>query len=272
MTEQEYNQMEGIRRSDLWRMNDSPEKFKYFLEHPIEQTPAMAFGSAAHKMILEPNDFGNEYVVAPEINRRTKEGKAEWEAFCAANEGKEIISQEDADTMREMEEALERCPLANELIRGEGQSEVPIFWTDPETGEKCKAKLDRLAKDDEGRYVVIDYKTATTAETFRFNSEIWKRGYYMQAGMYSEGLKTALGLDYLPRFVFVAQEKKAPYSVNVIDVTEEVMKAGVGMYHTLLQKYQECKAVDIWPGYVGDVPNDSFVPGWADADEEDDFE
>ena len=46
MTEQEYNQAEGIRRSDLWKMEDSPEKFRYFSEHPAEQTPAMAFGSA----------------------------------------------------------------------------------------------------------------------------------------------------------------------------------------------------------------------------------
>ena len=44
MNELEYNQAEGIRRSDLWKMEDSPEKFKYFLEHPVEQTPAMAFG------------------------------------------------------------------------------------------------------------------------------------------------------------------------------------------------------------------------------------
>ena len=55
MTELEYNQAEGIRRSDLWKMEDSPEKFKYFLENPMEQTPAMAFGSACHKYVLEKN-------------------------------------------------------------------------------------------------------------------------------------------------------------------------------------------------------------------------
>ena len=53
MTEKEYNEAEGVRRSDLWRMEDSAEKFRYFLDHPVEQTPAMAFGSACHKMILE---------------------------------------------------------------------------------------------------------------------------------------------------------------------------------------------------------------------------
>ena len=263
MTEAEYNAAEGIRRSDLWRMDDSAEKFKYFLEHPVEKTPAMAFGAACHKFILEPNDFASEYVVAPAINRLTKEGKAQWAAFCEANEGKTVLKQEDLDTMAEMRAAIEKCALAREMICGEAQRELPIFWTDPETGEKCKAKLD-IVKQEDGKYVIVDYKTAAHADTFRFNAEIWKLGYYFQAGFYSEGLKAALKLDYVPRFLFVAQEKKEPYAVNVVEVSDEVMTAGVAKFHELLEKYHSCKEVDMFPGYVGDVPNDSYVPGWAE--------
>ena len=271
MNERDYNAAEGIRRSDLWRMEDSPEKFRYFLEHPAEQTPSMVFGSACHKMILEPNDFGSEYAIDPGINRRTNAGKAEWEAFCEEHKGKTVISIADRDTMVEMEAAMERCALANELLRGEGQTEVPIFWTDHETGEACKCKLDRIVKID-GRYVIVDYKTTVSAETNRFNSEIWKMGYYFQAGMYSEGLMISLKLDYRPGFMFVPQEKKAPYAVNVIEVSDEVMNAGVAKYHELLQKYHDCKEVDIWPGYmIGDVPNDSFVPTWMEREMEEDL-
>ena len=265
MTEMEYNQAEGIRRSDLWRMDDSPEKFKYFLENPVEQTPAMAFGSACHKFILEPLDWGNEYAVAPQVDKRTKDGRAAWEQFLADNQGKTVVNSDDYSVMEEMSRALTACPLANRMMFTEQQAEVPLFWTDPETGEKCKAKLDILRQED-GKYMIVDYKTAMYADTFRFNAEIWKRGYYFQAGFYSEGLKHSLGLDYMPRFMFVAQEKKAPYAVNVIEVSEEVMNAGVAKFHELLEKYHECRLMDMYPGYVGDVPNDSYVPGWA-ADE-----
>ena len=271
MNEREYNEAEGVRRSDLWRMNDSPEKFKYFLEHPMEQTPAMAFGSACHKMVLEPNDFGNEYAVAPEINRRTNAGKEQWEAFCSENEGKTILSQTDVDTMAEMEAAMEKCSLAYDLVRGEdGQTEEPFFWTDPETGEKCKVKLDRLITGTDGKLYVVDYKTATSAETEKFNRSMFTFGYTLQAAMYTEAVQICRKLDYRPGFIFVVQEKKAPYSVNVVQVSPDVMEYGVKQYRSLLDKLHTCKELDEWPGYipVGGGMNWTDLPAWIGFDDE----
>ena len=270
MTENEYNLAEGIRRSDLWKMEDSPEKFKYFLEHPVEQTPAMAFGSACHKMILEPETFGDEYAIAPNVDRRTKEGKELWAKFTEQNAGKTILTADDSLAMAEMEAALEACPLAKRLIRGKGESEVPFFWTDKETGEKCKIKVDRLVRFNR-RWYIADYKTAQCADTFRFNSEIFRLGYHFQAGFYTEGVMVSKKLRKRPGFLFVAQEKKAPYSVNVIEVSEEVMGAGIAKFRQLMDRYHECRVLDKWPGYVGDVPNDAFLPTWMEREMEDEF-
>jgi hypothetical protein len=272
MTELEYNAAEGVRRSDLWKMEDSPEKYKYFLEHPIEQTPAMAFGSACHKFVLEPKDFVEEYAVAPNIDKRTKAGKEQWEAFCEENKGKGIVSADDMEIMCAMGLAIVECPLAKKLIYGKGETEIPFFWTDHETGEKCKVKLDRLVKYNR-RWYVVDYKTTQCAETFRFNSDMWKLGYFMQAAMYTEGVMRAKKLKKRPGFLFVAQEKKPPYSVNVIEVSEEVMNAGVAKFHQLLDKLHACKVIDQWPGYInGNVPNDAFVPNWMQQAMEDELE
>lgn len=271
MNEQEYNSAEGIRRSELWKMNDSPEKFKWYLDHPVEQTPAMAFGSACHKMVLEPDGFCDEYAVAPAVDKRTKEGKEAWAQFISENEGKTVLSQDDVDVMNDMREALFGCSLADRLIYGKGETEKAFFWTDPETGEKCKIKCDRIVTWKRRRYIV-DYKTCMCAETFRFNSEIWKFGYYFQAAMYAEGWKIANKKRKLPGFLFVAQEKKPPYSVNVIEVSEEVMQAGLAKYHELLGKYHNCKMLGAWPGYMTDnVPNDAYVPGWAEKEMEEDL-
>ena len=271
MNELDYNNAEGIRRSDLWKMEDSPEKFRYFLDHPTEQTPAMAFGSACHKYILEPDDFNDEYVLAPNVDRRTKDGKAAYEAFMAENAGKTIISENDLAVMMEMANAIDRCPLAKKLLRGKGETETPFFWVDRDTGERCKIKTDRLVKFRR-RWTIVDYKTTQCAETYRFNSDIWKLGYYFQTGMYTEGVQQAKELRRRPDFVFVVQEKKPPYSVNVIDASEEVIRAGNVKFHELLEKYHACKVMDQWPGYIdGNVPNDSFVPTWKEREMEDDL-
>lgn len=270
MTEQEYNQAEGVRRSDLWKMEDSPEKFKYFSEHPAEQTPAMAFGAGIHKAILEPDTFEDEFAVAPRADKRTKEGKAVWEAFMAENAGKTLLPCADVDVMREMVVALEQCPLAKKLMWGKGENETPFFWTDKETGEKCKVKLDRFVKFNR-RWYVIDYKTATCAETNKFNSSIWKFGYHLQAAMYTEGVRISKKLRKRPGFLFVVQEKNPPYSVNVVEVSEEVMAAGNAKFHQLLEKYHACRVIDQWPGYLTDnVPNDAFVPTWMQEVMDDD--
>ena len=52
----------------------------------------------------------------------------------------------------------------------------------------------------------------------------------------------------------------------MIDVSEEVMDYGSMVYHELLRKYHECKEMDIWEGYVGDVPNDCWLPGYLESE------
>ena len=90
--------------------------------------------------------------------------------------------------------------------------------------------------------------------------------------MYTEGVMRVKKLKKRPGFLFVAQEKKPPYSVNVIEVSEEVMGAGVAKFHQLMDKYHQCKVLDQWPGYVDSVPNDSYLPTWMEREMEDDFE
>lgn len=239
-----YDNMPGIRRSDLWLMHKTPAHFKYNIEHRPEPTKALLFGIAAHAAILEPEAFWDGYAVAPNVDRRTKAGKEEYAAFLEENAGKTVISREDMDTINDMVNALYDNKTAVDLLNG--RHEVPVTWTDPDTGELCKAKFDTITVFD-GKPYIVDYKTTDSCEDGVFERSARKYGYKFQAGMYSEGYFQ----NYFEEcgFAFVAQEKAAPYLVRTYFCDPEFIREGYDQYRLLLGMYHECKQADIWPGY-----------------------
>lgn len=76
MSAEDYRSDGAFNRSQLFKLSKSPAHFKYALENPEVETPALAFGIAFHAYVLEKDKFDSEYIVAPKLDRRTKEGKA----------------------------------------------------------------------------------------------------------------------------------------------------------------------------------------------------
>lgn len=240
-----YDKIPAVRRSDLWEIRKSPAHYLYKVTHEEEPTPALTFGTAAHKMILEPDDFWNEFVAAPKVDRRTKAGKEEWARFLEESEGMTVISQEDIDMISEMDEAIKAHPTASALLKT-GRHEIPIEWTDPETGELCKCRPDCLTEYNGQKYIV-DYKTTTSCEDGAFEHSCRFYGYKLQAGMYTEGVFHDTFEDY--RFAFVAQEKKAPYAVRVYFCDPGFVEEGRDLFYELIGIYHKCKTTGEWPGY-----------------------
>lgn len=253
-----YDTAEGIRRSSLWAIAKSPYHFKYEEENRKEETADLSFGIAAHKYILEKNDFWNEYALAPEVNKRTKVGKETWEAFtlqCAAN-NKIPIDPASLRQIEEMDRAIDSFPLARELLTG--IHEEPFFWTDEKTGEKCKCKPDcRTVYDD--KPIIVDYKTTRSCEDGHFERSVRDYGYKLQAGMYCEGVFVNTFEEH--GFAFVAQEKSAPYAVRVYICAPEFIYEGQDMFHDLLTIYHDCKESGKWYGYEGPFGLPSTLEG-----------
>ncbi len=264
MTEAYYNRRKGVRRSDLWRIKRSPAHFKYAVEHPVEQTPAMAFGSAVHMAVLEPKRFAKEYVVA-DFDARTKEGKALKQQYL--DEGKILLTKEQGDQISAIVAAIKKHPYAKRLLQG--KHEQAHFWTDPETGEKCKCKTD-CETEINGIHYVVDLKTCASAEMDEFVRDAIKFGYFFQAAMYTDGIKCETGKD--STFVFVAVEKDPPHAVNVLVCNEDVICIGmngdkngkVPGYRSLIGLYHECRTKNQWPGYEGfdGSINNIDLPNW----------
>lgn len=260
LSEAEYRAHEGISKSALFHIKESPEKFRYAMDNPEPPTPALLFGRMVHKLLLEPETFEDEFAIAPCVDRRTKVGKEEWEAFMQLTPvNAQIVAADDYAKAVEMVKAVEAAPFTDRLLAGD--HELPLFWTDELTGEACKARLDCLS-DVGGKTVIVDYKTTADASTDAFMHAAVKHGYDLQAAMYSEAVKANGGED--PIFVFIAQEKTAPYAVNILQADEVFVRRGYDLFRELIGTYHDCKVKDNWWGYLGpeNVINNLALPAW----------
>lgn len=267
MTDKEYRESPGISRSELWRLNPAtggtPEKFMYAKENPEPPTPAMVFGTLAHLALLEPQRFNESFAFKPDVDGRTKAGKAEWEAFRAGLGDRTAVSKDDWALACRMAYEVNRVPFGRKLLGGD--HERVFRWVDPDTGEECKIRVDALFMVG-GIPVIIDYKTTTDASTDAFSRKCLNLGYDFQAGMYCEGVERVTGVR--PRFVFIVQEKDAPYAVNVLEADEAFVQRGKDIFRELLGIYHECKTTNNWYGYMGPeaVIGQLSLPAWAAND------
>lgn len=246
MTEAEYRKHPAISRSELFKISESPEKFKYYQEHPEEPTPALLFGRLFHSMALQPEKVWEEFAVYPKIDRRTKEGKEAFAKFEAESVGKTIVTAEMVEQAEAMCYALNKNDFVKKLLKGE--KEKPFFWTDEMTGEKCKCRTDVLTEIGEN-LIIVDLKSTDCAETESFIRSAIKYGYDFQSAMYADGVKANTGKE--PLFVFIAIEKKPPYAINILQADKLLIRRGYDLFREYIGIYHDCKTTDNWYGYLG---------------------
>lgn len=264
ISNKEYRQREGISSSELKKLMKSPMHYKYWKDNPEEaDSPALLLGRAAHKYVLETYDFYNEFAVAPNCDRRTKEGKEIWNKFVADSEGKDVITQEQFEIIDAMRNSAYATPFVSKLLSGE--KELSFWGEDEDTGLVIKCRPDCLTEFN-GKHILIDYKTAQDVENMKFYRDSIKFGYDLQLAYYLDILKQNTGHDYM--VVIIAQEKTAPYVTNVFQLSENYLENGRELYKEMLKVYKECEETDNWYGYMKDGIS---ILGQPD-DEDDDAE
>ena len=255
MTEQEYRQAEGVNKSTLWNLRKSPAHYKYFLENQREDTAAFAFGRAVHAAILTPSAFKKDFVVIPEgIDRRTKAGKEEYQAFLDASAGKEILTAADAETVKAIVKAFKKNRDAVQLLKGT-KREKPLFWTD-DNGILCKCRIDAYKAG-----LIVDLKTAQDAETETFTKEALRYGYDVQAAHYLDAYQHKESA-VRPEWYFIVIEKAEPYAINILRADIGFLDYGFIRRQELIEKLKVCQDQKAYPDYG---INELCLPAWAEG-------
>lgn len=240
----------------LWRLSPAHTQAKQEVDDDARE--AMDFGTAAHAALLEPGDFAERYVVGPDVDLRTKEGKARWADFCGENAGKSVLRGADGRNIVGIHKAIWAHAKAARLLSAATEREVSYVWTDDETGLVCKCRPDLY-----GSAILTDLKTAKLAKPDAFQRAAWDFGYHIQLAFYSMGL--TLCKQPVENLCIIAVEKTAPFAVCVFEPDDDWLEAGWRIMRLALNRYAECQASGVWPGYADSEIVRLSLPRWAAA-------
>ena len=247
----DYHADPAISASQLKTVMQSPYHFwsKYLdtSRTPAIATSAMKLGSLTHCAVLEPDELSKRYGITPD--RRSNAGKA----LAAEMEASGI----EAVTAQEMEQALAmaasvRSNSTVSSLLSNGAAETSHWWDDVATGMRCKCRPDWLSADGE---TIVDLKTCQDASAASFAKSVAQWSYQVQAAHYLCG-------TLAKRFIFVAVEKSAPFATACYELDAQAMVHGSVLRHNALQRIQDCRAINEWPGYTDGIQT-LQLPGWA---------
>ena len=260
----EYHAGPGLGSSHLRELLKSPLHYKTSVNLPNKETPAMKLGTAPHCAILEPERFDIEYVEAPVVDRRTKDGKALWGEL--EQSGKIILTSDEYTKVVEMASSVRKHELASKLITG-GASEQSVYWEQSvsllnvETEIFCKSRPDYVKPMKKG-YVIVDIKTTQDAHISEFQRKAYyKYCYHLQAAHYIRGFESVTG-EKVIAFIYIAIESEPPYGISVFKAGEDYLKAGEEKTIELYELYANCVASDNWPSYSEEI-QELRLPKWA---------
>lgn len=225
--------------SSLSCFKQSPRKFIDYKMGIKYETDAMLYGGMMHCLALEPADFYNRYHVIDDTDKCNEIGGAkpratkaykEWYANAVNTAGeKQIVETDDFHAARIAAENIRSNRASAKILQQATIKEKPVEW------EFKNFKFHGFI-DGIGERIIFDLKTCTDAAPEKFQREIIKRGYHLQAAMYlhAEGKV----LDYY----IIAVDKNNGVSVHKLE--QALIEHGANEYNELLDKFNHCILTD----------------------------
>ncbi len=270
MPRHEYDAVEALNVSRLKNIKRSPQHYLHALG-THEDRACLTLGNATHVAVLEPERFETDFAV---WGNRTSAGAMSprkgqyWDAFCAENAGKTILTPDQASIAKAIAVAVRGNELAMTYLAS-GDPEVTIEWTLPAElgGRPAKGRVDWLTALDGVPYIV-GLKTSRDCRRFAFGSQSAKLAYHWQWAYYFDGFVATRGVE--PKMVEIVVEAAAPHAVAVYRIPDDIIEQGREEYWEAVKRLNECEATGLWPG---PEPREEFLslPSWAYGTDADDI-
>ena len=249
----DYHAIDALSASGAKLLLKSPAHYLAAKEHQRDPTPAMAFGSLVHSLVLEPDTVDALYIAAPKFDKRTTAGKAAAEKFDATAGGRTVVDMDLFQKAQRVGDSVRSHHRYSELLKG-AKIEASMFWD--QHGVPCKARADALNGSS-----IIDIKTTRDASPDAFARSVATFQYHLQAAHYLDGYSIASGF-MAERFVFLAVETEAPFAVGVYVLDAASIAGGAEMMSQAGRAYRIAQNSTAWKGYSPDIV-EIAVPRYA---------
>lgn len=225
-----------------------------------EKTDNTAFriGRALHSLLLTPQAYELDYVTAPECDRRTTAGKAEFAKFMELAEGRTVLTKDESNIVAAMKEGVFACATARQLIEACSHTELTLRgdWD----GIPFKARIDGWIED---HGTIIDIKTHTgLASPQEFAKAAYNFGYWTQFAIYREAMKRA-GKE-VSSVILIVVEKTAPHACMCAAMNSDHLDVSAARIPELVEMYREY--MNNPNAGWSDTVNEIRLPNWATND------
>ena len=217
-------------------------------------TPAQLAGTLRHTLILEPDRFYAELVIADFPNRLSKA----YKEFVADNDGKHVVLRNDVNDAMRTRDAVLSDSTARRLLEST-KHEASLFVED--LGLQCKGRVDGY-----GNGILLDLKTTTTVEPQAFGRIFANLHYAARLSCYRRWLQL-LGEKIAAVYV-IACEVKDDYDVVVYRVPEILLENAWPRIDRIMRKIPNCEKMVRWPGVSCGALLEVTVPNLAMNEEE----
>lgn len=240
----------------------SPAQYRYERDNPPADKAVFALGRGAHRMVL---GVGTNIVEVKADDWRT--AKAKQARAVALLDGKTPLLSRDVRRVEDMAEALAANSQTVDLLTMPGRKEVALFARDERDGVMLRSKLDTLPDPVDGETIVVDYKTAESADPGKFARAAWDYRYVTQHPWYVDIVR-ALGLAERVRFLFLVQCTAPPYLSFVGQLPPEAVRYGRARNREAIGLYARCAELGEWPGPADDQVVELEFTGWQQREME----
>jgi hypothetical protein len=254
-----YLTLDAVSKSSLVNIVKTPAHYKWALDHPIEPTPAMIFGSAVDCWITEGEEkFRASHVMRPPgLDLRSTAGRA-WRKEAGGKTVVPAMLNGHPASVPGVIDAIARHERAQQMV-GECVRQVSLLWTDEETGLRVRGRPDFLADGD--RPFIMDLKTSGMTDPESFAKQALALKYHWQAAMYLDGASACYQCEFTD-FYFLVVDPAPPHPVELYRLGEAEIELGRSQYRDALRLLDRCLANANWPSSTGAV-RELVYPTWA---------